>query len=138
MGEQYSDDLIDRFNKQYKVQEKYKNALEEKVNKTEEAISQYTQLIDENADEEKRVNYIEVLINKEEVAEKYRADLGEAEYDLALAESPELIEVSTVQSSNNLLKNILLAGAFGFQLMLVLLVLWKYIINARRALSERK
>ncbi|WP_282140978.1 Wzz/FepE/Etk N-terminal domain-containing protein [Cytobacillus oceanisediminis] len=138
LGEQYSDDLIDRFNKQYEVQEKYKNALEEKVKKTEEAISQYTQLIEENADEEKRVNYIEVLINKEEVAEKYRADLGEAEYDLALAESPELIEVSTVQSSNNLLKNILLAGAFGFQLMLVLLVLWKYIINARRALSERK
>ncbi|MBU8771498.1 Wzz/FepE/Etk N-terminal domain-containing protein [Cytobacillus oceanisediminis] len=138
VAEQYTNDLTNRFNEQLEVQEKYKNALEEKVIKTEEAISQYTQLVQEKSDENKLDHYLEVLINKEEVAEKYRADLEEVEYDLALAETPELMDVTINQSSNNLLRNALLAGAFGFQLMLVLLVLWKYIINARRALSQRQ
>ncbi|MBX9974425.1 Wzz/FepE/Etk N-terminal domain-containing protein [Cytobacillus firmus] len=138
VAEQYTNDLIERFNVQFEVQKNYKNSLEGALKKTEEAISEYNQLIQEASDEYKLLHYNEVLFNKEETAEKYRSDLNEAEYDLALAETPELMDVTTNQSSNNLLRNALLAGAFGFQLMLVLLVLWKYIINARRALSQRQ
>ncbi|WHY61465.1 Wzz/FepE/Etk N-terminal domain-containing protein [Cytobacillus firmus] len=138
VAEQYTSDLTERFNEQYDVQENIKDALEGVVKNTKEAISQYNKLIQETSDEAKLLHYNEVLINKMEAFDKYQADLEEVEYDLVLAEDPELMNVTTTQTSNNLLRNTILAGAFGFQLMLVLLVLWKYIINARRALSERK
>ena len=35
------------------------------------------------------------------------------------------------ESKNNFLNKTLLGGAFGFQLMLIILVLWKYILDAR-------
>ncbi|WP_282173977.1 Wzz/FepE/Etk N-terminal domain-containing protein [Cytobacillus firmus] len=138
VAEQYTNDLTERFKVQYDVQENLRNALKGVVDKTNKTISEYDQLIQVTSDEYKLLHYNEMLLNKMEALDKYQADLEEIEYDLALAEWPELMNVTTTQTSNNLLRNTLLAGAFGFQLMLVLLVLWKYIINARRALSERK
>ncbi|MEH6988330.1 Wzz/FepE/Etk N-terminal domain-containing protein [Cytobacillus firmus] len=138
VAEQYTNDLTERFKVQFEVQENLRNALKGVVEKTDKTISEYDQLIQVTSDEYKLLHYNEMLLNKMEALDKYQADLEEIEYDLALAEWPELMNVTTTQTSNNLLRNTILAGAFGFQLMLVLLVLWKYIINARRALSERK
>lgn len=136
VAKQYESDLNDRFEEQYAAQESYKNALEGVMEDTKEAISQYNQLIEETPDANKLFNYTATLINKWN--QEHSVELRDTEADLSLAEPPKFIEVKTIQSSNNLLKNTILAGAFGFQLMLVLLVLWKYIINARRALSQRQ
>lgn len=137
LAEQYEKDLLITFNDQYGSLEEYANALLNVVKQTEEAVSKYNQLILETSDDDKLFNYTEVLINKMDA--QYKADLLEAKDQLSSAEPPYFNkEVTTTQTSNNLLRNTILAGAFGFQLMLVLLVLWKYIINARRALSERK
>ncbi|USK49597.1 hypothetical protein LIT38_24410 [Bacillus sp. CMF12] len=137
VAEQYTQDLTERFNEQYEAQKNYKNALEGLMEETKETISQYNQLKQETSDENKLFNFTEALINKRYW--EYTTDFRDADLDLSMAEPPRLIPgISTTQTSNNLLRNTILAGAFGFQLMLVLLVLWKYIINARRALSERK
>jgi uncharacterized protein involved in exopolysaccharide biosynthesis len=136
VADQYTKDLTEEYNIQYGALENYRNALEKVIKQTEEAVSQYNQLILETTDQNQLFNYTEVLINQ--MDSEYKADLLEVEKDLAIAEEPERNNVTTTQTSNNLFRNTLLAGAFGFQLMLVLLVLWKYIINARRALSERK
>ncbi|MCM3246079.1 Wzz/FepE/Etk N-terminal domain-containing protein [Cytobacillus firmus] len=139
VADKYTNDLKEDFDDLNEAMDNYKNALEEKVKKTEESITQYEQLIQETSNDSKLISYSEILINKMDMVDKYRADFHEAEYDLALLEAPKKSDVKTIQSSNNnLLKNALLAGAFGFQLMLILLVLWKYIINARRALSQRQ
>ncbi|KON86262.1 hypothetical protein AF332_05120 [Sporosarcina globispora] len=139
VAEQYTNDLIEDFDELHDAMANYRNALEKKVKNTEESITQYEQLIQDTSNDSKLISYSEILINKMDIADKYRADFHEAEYDLALLEEPKKSDVKTIQSSNNnLLKNTLLAGAFGFQLMLVLLVLWKYIINARRSLSQRQ
>ncbi|URT70552.1 Wzz/FepE/Etk N-terminal domain-containing protein [Cytobacillus firmus] len=136
LAEQYEKDLMIEFNDQYGSLKDYVNALVKVVNQTEEAVSKYNQLL-ETSDEDKLFNYTAVLISK--MDSEYKADLLEAKDLLSSAEPPIYNnEVTTTQTSNNLLRNTILAGAFGFQLMLVLLVLWKYIINARRALSERK
>jgi Chain length determinant protein len=139
VAEQYETDLREDFEKLKNNMEVYKNALEKEVKELEKAIPQYEKLIQETSSNSKHITYSDILINKMRLVDKYRADLYETKIDLDLLEEPAERSLKTIQSSNNnLLRNSLLAGAFGFQLMLVLLVLWKYIINARRALSERK
>jgi len=84
-------------------------------------------------------NYVSGLIQSKENITFYRDTiqwLTEAKYQLAIMEPPKLMDVTTTQRSNNLIRNMLLGGAFGFQLMLIILVFWKYIRDARRSLNS--
>lgn len=135
--EQYKNDLKERFDDQKAILEKYVKVMEAKVVKTQNSIDLYTQLASKEGNEENLARYTEILTKKEEMQVRYEEDLLDAQEDLVLAEAPRYEGgVTTAASSNNLLRNMLLGGALGFQLMLVILVFWKYILNARRAESK--
>jgi hypothetical protein len=136
-AEKYKADLAERFNEQYDVWEDYAKALEAKVKTTEQLIETYREISSTEKNEDNLNRYTEILMLKEEKLPRYYADLKEAEYELKLLEKPELESVTTNTASNNLLRNILLGGVFGFQLMLVILVFWKYVLNARRSESQK-
>lgn len=133
----YTDDMTKRFTDQYGVLERYAKAMEAKVEITDRSIETYTELVAKGGNEENLDRYTEILIKKEEKLVRYEEDLLEAEEDLTLAEKPRLMGVTTIATSNNLLRNILLGAAFGFQLMLLILVFWKYLLNARRFESQK-
>ncbi|MCM3663622.1 Wzz/FepE/Etk N-terminal domain-containing protein [Mesobacillus subterraneus] len=135
----YEADLKERYNEQKGVWDDYTKALKAKVEKTEQLIDTYREISSTEKNEENLNRYTEILMLKEEKLPRYYADLKEAEYELKLLEEPELKKdsITTTASSNNLLRNILLGGAFGFQLMLLILVFWKYVLNARRSESQK-
>lgn len=133
----YADDLKARYDVQYGLLEEQVKAIEEKIEKIEQSLDTYENLASKEAEEELNYTDIGILIKRYEALPRYEEDLLEAEYDLALMEDPYRLEVATTASSNNLLRNILLGGALGFQLMLVILVFWKYILNARRSESQK-
>lgn len=136
-AEQYKNDLKERFDDQKGILQKYAKAMEAKVEKTQNSIDLYTELASKEGNEENLNRYTEILTKKEEAQVRYVEDLIEAQEDLVLAEPPRFEgEVTTTASSNNLLRNMLLGFALGFQLMLVILVFWKYILNARRSESQ--
>jgi uncharacterized protein involved in exopolysaccharide biosynthesis len=133
----YVADLTERFSQQYGVLENYVKAMEAKVKNTQKSIDLYTELVYKEGNEENLNRYIEILIKKEEAQVRYEEDLVEAQDELVLAEPPRFEGMTTNASSNNLLRNVFLGAALGFQLMLVILVFWKYVLNARRSESQK-
>lgn len=143
IAEKYTNDLVARYKEQKNVHLKYEKAFTELTSdeileilkneifeidealindklKIEEASTNGGETVEDLHDILSR--YVDFLIIKE----SYKA-----EEEATLMEKPELMKISTVSSKNNFLKNTLLGGAFGFQLMLIILVLWKYILDAR-------
>ncbi|MEH7504223.1 Wzz/FepE/Etk N-terminal domain-containing protein [Neobacillus drentensis] len=137
IAQQYKNDLSKDFYKQKEVRQDLVNALKDKIDRTEKSISLYDNLITKNPKEENLDRYTEVLMNKEEVLVDNRVELYKHKYKLVLADGnePKLYNTTTTASSNNLLRNLFLAAAFGFQVMLLILVLWKYIMDARRSIT---
>jgi hypothetical protein len=137
IAEKYKDDLTERFNDQKGVWVDYTKSLEDKVAITSDAIEMYTELASsKDVSEENLIHYKEILMKKEETLSRYMLDLQEANEELKLYEPPKRMDLTTTASSNNLLRNMLLGAVFGFQLMLVILIFWKYILNARRSESQ--
>lgn len=130
--EKYTNELKTRYNEQYDNLQNLVQTLEEREKKIKEEIKYYDQMLTKETNEELLTTYMILLEEKAQRLDKYIDDLHEANAKLVLFESPELMDITTVASKNNLLRNTLLGGAFGFQLMLIILVLWKYIIDARR------
>jgi hypothetical protein len=66
----------------------------------------------------------------------YTEKLHKAKIQLSKMKPPELRNVTTASSGNNSVRNAIIGGALGFQLMLIILVIWKYILDAKRFLSS--
>jgi hypothetical protein len=113
VGKLYTKDLTKQFNKQYNYREDYVKALENEI---------------------KAAKKSKVLADKENLP-KYNSDLDKNKTKLILFEKPELMNTTTVEKSNHTARNVVLVGAAVFQLMLIILVFWKYIIEARKAIS---
>jgi hypothetical protein len=113
-AKKYADDLKKNFDIQIGARKAYADALKDRIDALKKSQSFYN-------DDDK-------LLTSTELLEQYHMN----EIKLSLPEEPNFKGVSTTAASNHLLRNSLLGGALGFQLMLVLLVFWKYIINARR------
>lgn len=133
VAEKYTSDLKKRFDDQYKTLEQYTEILKRKIDKTEETINYYNEKISEETNGDKLSYYTELVIKAEEDIGEYYSEYYKANYKLTLAESPELMNINTEETGNNLTRNLLLAGAFGFQMMIIILVIWKYILNSREA-----
>lgn len=137
IAKKYKNDLNERFNDQKSVWENYTKSLEDKVAKTSDSIEMYKELASsKDVNEENLIHYKEIWMKEEETLSSYMLDLQEANEELKLYEPPKRMDLTTTRSSNNLLRNILLGAVFGFQLILVILIFWKYIINARRSESQ--
>jgi hypothetical protein len=136
IAEKYAEDMTNRYEVQYGLLNKQVKAIQEKIEKLSQSLETYENLGSKEAEEELNYTDIGILVKRFEALPRYEEDLAEAEYDLALMEEPEPLDVTTTASSNNLLRNMLLGAAFGFQLMLVILIFWKYILNARRSESK--
>ncbi|WLR55515.1 Wzz/FepE/Etk N-terminal domain-containing protein [Mesobacillus subterraneus] len=136
IAEKYYNDMNERYDVQYGLLEKQVKTIKEKIESIEQSLDTYGDLASKEADEDLNYTDIGTLIKRYEALPRYEEELLEAEYDLELMEKPDLVEVTTTASSNNLLRNMLLGGGLGLQLMLVILVFWKYVLNARRAESQ--
>ena len=64
-------------------------------------------------------------------------DLLDTQTQIAMAEKPAFMNVTTKTAARNLVRNSALAGAFGLLVMLVILIFCKYIIDARRNNNEQ-
>jgi uncharacterized protein involved in exopolysaccharide biosynthesis len=137
LADKYVGDLTDRYKLQYGLLREHTKALKAKVEEVQQSLETYEELSTKEGNENLNYTDIGILIKRYEALPRFEEDLTEAEYELALMEEPDLAKVTTNASSNNLLRNVFLGAALGFQLMLVILVFWKYVLNARRSESQK-
>lgn len=118
VANKYVADLKKRYNAQLKARKDYVNALNQQIK----------QLSDQQG-----IEYNANLKSGEPTPDEKLADLN---YKIYKMESPELIDTTTSRTGNNSIRNAILGAAFGFQLMLIILVIWKYILDAKRTLTS--
>lgn len=136
---QYEKDLETRFNAQYNSKKEYVESLDQKVKLLEKRSELYDQLlVDPNTQKSDVGNYLDEMLKIEENQRNNKANLAKAKNDFAIMEKPEVVSVTTSLGSSNTLRTTALAGALGFQLILIFLVMWKYILNARRELAGKQ
>ncbi|UGB30467.1 hypothetical protein [Metabacillus sp. B2-18] len=70
------------------------------------------------------------------IAFEYETSISRMKTDLLLFDPPRLISETITQSDNYLVQNAVVSFALSFFLMLVVLLLWRYIREARRALND--
>lgn len=130
----YVEDLTKRYNSQYASKEQYSTALSDRVSHLEKVIAQYNGLItSQTLSEEQRINYSNLILEHEVSLAKYKEKLFESNLELSKMEKPELMQINSIEKGTSPYRNTALAMAFGFQFLLVVMVVWKYIQNARRA-----
>lgn len=135
VSNQYIKDLAQRFNDQYSARKDYVKALKQKISKMETENDRYNQLIAQSNNEQKLSSYTDILLQQQDAVAGYKDKLYKTQYQLALMEKPKLMSVGTASKSGSTLKDMTLGGAFGFQMMLIILIVWKYILDARRSLN---
>ncbi|MFD1780014.1 Wzz/FepE/Etk N-terminal domain-containing protein [Fredinandcohnia salidurans] len=140
VANKYLEDLTEKYNVQYQARKNYVDALSKQVNATND-LMEY--LLKENPDKISTDFLEEIFISDSQLVyiegNYYNADTEEllfyAENELADMKKHEpRISGGIVTSENkpSALRYIVLGGAAFFQLMLIIVVLWKYIINARQ------
>jgi hypothetical protein len=131
-GKKYAQDLTTHFNAQNTIMKKYAQSAQQEIDATEQSIALYDHLLANNPSTEDANNYNQALMNKQDDLTGSRADLLDVQTQLAKAEKPQLMNVTTTAASRHMARNAGLAGVFGFFVMLVILIFSKYIIDARR------
>lgn len=94
------------------------------------------QLKNENLPVEVINRYMETAMFDENQLMAYMERGQRLKTDLLFFEQPEIVSTSTKQASNHLKANIVVGFALGVIFSLIALMLWKYIIDARRKLKH--
>ncbi|MFV2049827.1 hypothetical protein ACEWK1_21030 [Metabacillus sp. YM-086] len=133
----YTEDLLEayniRFNRTQDTVDVYENSLEE----NEKLIDRYYEAIEAvKEDAVPDTDLLAAVATKEEIIYEYETSVNRMITDLALFKEPKLISESITQSDNYLVQNAVVSFALSFFLMLVVLLLWRYIREARRALND--
>ncbi|MFD2214852.1 hypothetical protein [Metabacillus endolithicus] len=133
----YTEDLQAEYQLRYNLTndavELYKKSLEE----NEKLLPKYTDAI--AAVEDEAIVDTDLLVaaaTMSEIVFEYETSGKRMETDLALFDKPKFITESITQSDNYLVQNAVVSFALSFFLMLVVLLLWRYIREARRALND--
>ncbi|WP_227937228.1 hypothetical protein [Alkalihalobacillus deserti] len=130
----FESDLLDKYNERYSIT---KNSIEityKIINSLKESLPFYeTALIKETLTQELENRYRELLYIKTNDLYKYNLQIRRMETDLAFFEEPQFLSTTTVKKEPSYLKSNLLVGALlGFVLSVIVLMLWKYIFDARK------
>ncbi|MBS4206753.1 Wzz/FepE/Etk N-terminal domain-containing protein [Bacillus sp. FJAT-50079] len=134
VAESYVSDLNDTFNKKRSRLEDYYMTLEAKVESLQKVIDHYNdQLLNSKVPDSQIADYTGLVIEYESQRESYQERINNLGQQLDDMEGPKLSGINTTSSGSKLFRNLFLAMAFGFQCGLVILVFWKYMLNARKA-----
>ncbi|ONK21033.1 hypothetical protein BLX87_24210 [Bacillus sp. VT-16-64] len=127
-------DLSTAYDEKHSIKQRFVEDTQAKIDSIEQAITLYNDKLNQvNISPKATESYAEIVLQQEKNLSKYKNEVLKVKQELADSESPQLVDVTTtyVKGESLSIKYILMGIVIGLQVALVMLIFWKYIVDAR-------
>lgn len=127
------EELLASYDQRYKVTEEYIVSLEDDVKKLKDVLSIYSAKAESgNLPLEQDMEIASIVeMTEKEISEKQTA-IQRVKGDLTFFEKPSIVSQSIEKTETYLMELTIAGFALGLMMTFLILILWKYIIDARR------
>ncbi|EDL64352.1 hypothetical protein [Bacillus sp. SG-1] len=126
-------DLMNEYEKRFQETESIIERTENYLSQLESAQEQYLNRLDSALSEEDSAVFEEIVRQNDVEIASSLAKIDRVNADLAFFEKPEVSSVNVSKVDNHTLEYVIGGFILGLFLAVVMLILWKYILDARRA-----
>jgi hypothetical protein len=139
MTSELEEDLVDDYDKRVEYTESVLEATDSELKKLRESRQKYEGRLDVNNTQltiEDTEFYSELLLHTETEIASSISKIERMQRDIEFFEKPNVTNLDVIKTDRNTLEFAIAGLLLGMFLTIVLLILWKYILDARRALKH--